>query len=101
MRIKQSGNVTKVYFDDTFDGWEQWLWLRSDAHHDSAHCRRDLEIKHLDAAVKRNALILDGGDMLDAMQGHYDPRRNYDDLRNEYKVANYYDDIENDLVKHY
>lgn len=101
MRIHQSGNVTKVYFDDTFSGWEQWLWLRSDAHHDSAHCRRDLEIKHLDAAKARNALILDGGDMLDAMQGKYDPRRNYDDLRNEYKVANYYDAIEDDAISHY
>lgn len=101
MQIKQSGNVTKVYFDDTFDGWEQWLWLRSDAHHDSAHCRRELEIKHLDAALAKKALILDAGDMLDAMQGHYDPRRNYDDLRNEYKVANYYDAIEDDAIKHY
>jgi hypothetical protein len=58
-------------------------------------------LKHLNEAVKRNALILDGGDMLDAMQGHYDPRRSYDDLRPEYKHKDYYDLIEGDAVKHY
>ena len=101
MKIQQSGSVTEVWIDDVYSGWEQWLWLRSDAHHDSAHCRRDLEKKHLEMAKVRNALILDAGDMLDAMQGRYDPRRSYDDLRPEYKVKNYYDAIVDDAIKHY
>lgn len=54
--------------------WMGWILLRSDAHHDNAKCRRDIEKRHLDLAIERNALICDGGDLFCAMQGKYDPR---------------------------
>lgn len=54
--------------------WIGWVLLRTDAHHDNAHCRRDLEKSHLDLAIARNALICDAGDAFCAMQGKYDPR---------------------------
>jgi len=38
------------------------------------------------------------GDMFDVMQGRYDPRRSYDDLRPEYKTSTYLDDIVKDAA---
>ena len=57
------------------DKWERWYLLRSDAHHDNAHCRRDIEKRHLQEAKKKNALICDFGDLFCVMQGKYDPRK--------------------------
>jgi predicted phosphodiesterase len=99
-RIEQRGNVLSVYF--TFqEGWEKWFMLSSDRHHDSKYCDRELEKVQLDKAVKRDAFIIDAGDVLDAMQGRYDPRRMYDDLRPEYMVDNYYDAIIQDASEFY
>jgi len=99
-RIEQRANVLSVYFS-FHEGWEQWFMLSSDRHHDSKYCDRELEKKHLDKAVQRDAFIIDAGDVLDAMQGRYDPRRMYDDMRPEYMVDNYYDAIVNDAVDFY
>ena len=90
-----------VEFKDISAGWEQYVLLRSDTHHDSLYCNREVEKKHLDMALERNAPIIDGGDLLDAMQGKFDPRRNYDDVRPEYLGADYYDRIVKDAVKFY
>lgn len=91
-----SAAVTTVRFTVDDADWEQWLLLRSDAHHDSPYCNRELEKRQLDLALKRNALIFDNGDCLDAMQGKFDPRRNMDEVRPEDAGADYYDRI----VKH-
>lgn len=101
MKTEKRGNVLSVYFD-VKAGWEQWLMLRSDAHHDSLHCNRDLEKRQLDKARDRNALILDGGDLNDAMQGRFDPRRTYKDIRPEYLVNDcYYDNVSLDNYQFY
>jgi len=81
---KKSKNVLALYFDDVRAGWEQWFLLRSDAHHDSAGCNRALELRHLELAKERGAHILDFGDLFDCMQGRYDPRKSYPDMRKEY-----------------
>jgi hypothetical protein len=60
-----------------------------------------LEKLHLDKALERNALIIDGGDLFDAMQGKYDPRRSYSGLRPEYKVDTYLDAIVQDAADFY
>lgn len=94
MNIEQnSRNVLTVRFPEVSAGWEFWVLLRSDAHHDSPGCRRELEKKHLEMVKEREGLWLDFGDLLDAMQGKHDRRRNYDELREEDKVADYYDSI--------
>lgn len=98
-QIKQQGAVTMVWFGGITGQVD--LMLSSDRHHDSMHCNRKLEKKQLDEAKKRQALIIDAGDPFDAMQGRYDPRRNYDDLRPEFKVQNYYDVIVNDALVFY
>ena len=78
--------------------------LRSDAHHDSVHTDRDLERKHLREACESGAYILDFGDLFDAMQGRFDPRRGPDraDLRPEYWQGHYLDrlvDVASDLYE--
>lgn len=82
-------NVLVVEFDRVRSGWEQWILLRSDAHQDNIHARRDIEERHLDLALERNAIILDFGDLFCAMQGRGDPRSSYDSLRPEHKRDDY------------
>jgi predicted phosphodiesterase len=98
---KTSGNVLTVRFKDVAAGWEQKILLTSDRHHDSVHCDRSLEKKHRDQAMEDNALIVDVGDLFDAMQGKFDPRRSYENLRPEYKTQSYLDDIVTDAAKFY
>lgn len=86
-------NVHTIRFEGLRAGWEQWILLTGDRHHDNIHCRRDLELEHLDEAKKRNAPIIDVGDLFCAMQGKWDPRRSMDDVRPEDVGANYLDRI--------
>lgn len=93
------GNVISVFFEVTA-GWEKTMLLRSDVHWDSTHCERELVLKHMKMAQEKNGLILDGGDLMDAMQGRFDPRRSYDDIRPEYLKDNkYYDNIVEDVAE--
>lgn len=80
-----------VRFDGIKTGWQQWVMLSSDRHHDNALTNWELERKHLDKAKERNALIIDAGDMFCAMQGKYDPRSSMDSLRPEHKRDDYLD----------
>lgn len=73
--------------------WEWWMLLRSDAHHDNAHCRQDAEKYHLDLAKERGAGIVDIGDLHCAMQGKYDPRADRSQLRDEHRRNNYFDQL--------
>jgi len=101
-KIEQTSNsVITVRFDDISSGWEYWVLLRSDAHHDSPYCNRKLEKKHLEMAKERDALIMDGGDTFDAMQGKFDPRRTLEDVRPEDKVADYYGAIARHAAEDY
>jgi len=96
-RIEQnSRNVITLRFDGISAGWEYWLLLMSDNHHDSTKCRRKLERSHLQMAKDRGAMVAFFGDTFDAMQGKFDPRRSLDNVRDEDKGADYYDRI----VKH-
>lgn len=87
-----------VKFDEWKTGDHQWIMFSSDRHFDSVHCDRKLMKADLEKAKERNALIIDVGDMFDVMQGRYDPRRSYDDLRPEYKTSTYLDDIVEDAA---
>ena len=96
MKIERTSNaVVTVRFDNVAAGWEHWVLLRSDAHHDSTKCNRKLEKKHLDEMVAKGGSWASFGDLFDAMQGKYDPRRNYDEVRPEDAGENYYDRIVN------
>ena len=99
--IHNSGNVMTLYIDNVFEGWEQWLLLSSDRHHDSIDCNRELELEHLEECKKRKAFIIDVGDMYDCMQGRFDPRKSYKNLRPEYKEDDYLDVIVKDAAEFY
>ena len=86
-------NVTVVKFDNLAPGWERWVMLSSDRHHDNPHCNRRLEKRHLDKAKELDALIVDCGDLFCAMQGKYDPRSSMDDIRPEDVGQDYLDRI--------
>jgi len=92
-KVEQDGAVLTVRFSGVNKGWEQWLLLSSDRHHDNTYCRRDLENAHLEQAREREALIIDCGDLFCAMQGKYDPRSNMDDIRPEDVGVDYLDRI--------
>lgn len=92
MKIKHVGlNSTIITFDGIKAGWEQWILLRSDVHHDNPKCDQKLEKKHLDQAKEYNALIIDNGDLFCAMQGKYDKRSSKDAMRPEHSHGNYLD----------
>jgi len=92
-KAEGSGAVLTVRFPGVKSGWEQWLLLSADRHHDNVYCRRDQERSHLEQAREREALILDFGDLFCAMQGKYDPRANMDDIRREDVGIDYLDRI--------
>ena len=98
MNIKQSGAVSTIHVEGLKVGWEQWVLLMSDIHHDSVQCNRDLETQHLELAKKRKAWVFIGGDLFDAMQGRFDPRRSMNELRPEYRRDDYYDYVVKDLT---
>ena len=81
--------------------WEQWILLSSDRHHDNPKTDQALEKKHLDLALKRNALIMDFGDLFCAMQGKYDPRGVKSDIRPEHCFNNYFDRLVDTAVDFY
>ena len=72
---RESRNIHTVTLEGEGRTAEWDFLLTSDRHHDNPHCKRDLELKHLDEAAERRAGILDFGDMGCLMQGRYDPRR--------------------------
>jgi len=79
----------------------QYFLLRSDVHHDSTHCNRTLEKKHLEQVKERNGLVFDFGDCYDVMQGRFDRRSSKDDLREEYKQGDYLDALVSDFAQYY
>ena len=78
---------------------EQTVYLISDAHFDSIASDRTVLKRHLDKALSEDALIILGGDWFDAMQGKFDPRRNLDELRPEYRCEKYFDVVVEDSAK--
>lgn len=102
-RIKpvQAGAVTTIRMDALEDGWQQWILLQSDNHHDAVNSNRGLEQEHLDRAIERQAIVMMFGDILDAMQGKFDPRRSMDELRPEYRHNDYYGFVVRDCAAWY
>ena len=78
-----------------------WMLVRSDAHHDSTHCDREMERRHLEQAAERGAAVVDIGDLFDAMQGRNDPRRATGGKRSDIAERAYFDAITDDAVDFY
>ncbi len=88
-----NGGVFQLSFTEIKAGWEQYILLTSDRHHDNAHTNNALEKQHLDLALERNAPIIDIGDLFCAMQGRNDRRRSRDQLRADLAEADNYFDL--------
>jgi hypothetical protein len=93
-RVQQTGAVTIVWLAESSGTLD--LMLMSDLHFDSKYCRRSLYKKHLEKAMSMGAYVIGDGDHFDAMQGRFDPRRSYDEIRPEYVDERYYDLIVED-----
>lgn len=85
----------------TEGGWEQWVLLVTDQHHDNPHTDQKMEKRHLDEAVARNAAIVMNGDTFCAMQGKYDKRSDKSCVRPEHQCSNYLDALVNTAVDFY
>lgn len=101
MIIEQRGAVTTIRVDGLKSGWRQDILLMSDLHFDSVQCNRELLAEHLAEAAKRHAWIMIFGDLFDAMQGRFDPRRSMDELRPEYRRDDYYDFVVADAARYF
>jgi hypothetical protein len=78
---------------------DRYFLFISDVHLDSVHCDRVKLKKDLDLALERNAPVFIFGDLLDLMQGKYDPRSNKADLNPKYNTARYIDEVIMDVVE--
>ena len=94
-------NSSIIRFDGIAKGWEQWILLRSDVHHDNPKCDQKLEKKHLDQARERNAIVIDNGDLFCAMQGRWDKRASKDSIRPEHAKGDYFDALVNTAAEFY
>jgi hypothetical protein len=98
MKLNKIFPNTHEFKDFQVYGKERWMLFISDVHLDSLHCDRDKLKQHLDLALKRNAPVFIFGDLLDLMQGKYDPRSNKADLNPKYNSSKYIDEVINDVV---
>ena len=80
-----------IRFDNISAGWNQKILLTADRHHDNLHTDHRLELEHLEEAKEAGAPIIDIGDLFCAMQGRYDPRKSYTNMRPEYIGDDYFD----------
>lgn len=94
-------NVTRITFDDIRKGWDAWVLLRADAHHDSPHNDERKEIQHLEAAKELGAAVLDIGDLFDVMGGRFDPRKMESGVKGKHKVDNYFGAVLDDAAEFY
>jgi len=100
MRIVQKNNrkVTLVYEELPTKSVYNLL-LMSDLHIDSVYCNRELLTKHLNMAKKDDMKVIINGDLFDAMQGRYDPRRSAKELKAIYKDDAYFDTLVADATR--
>lgn len=99
MIATQKGAVTTCKIDYINGNRNHLIFVTSDLHIDSVNCNRSVMLEDLEEAKKRDAKILIFGDIFDAMQGRFDPRRSLDELRPEYRRNDYYDYVVTDVAR--
>lgn len=91
MIVEQNTRTVLTVRFDVKAGWEKWMLLRTDAHHDNLYSNHELQKRHLEEAVERDAHIIDNGDLFCAMQGKWDRRADQSQLRPELQHKDYLD----------
>lgn len=89
----ESQNVHRINIKYSGRDWSQRVLLISDRHRDNPKCRRDIEKKLMEQALKYNAPIIDLGDFFCAMQGKGDLRGSKGDVRPENDTPTYLDSL--------
>lgn len=87
--IEQKGVVTTINIDARGQQEVNFL-LSSDRHIDNPKAKNSLAKKHLDQLKERDGLLLDFGDLFDAMQGKNDRRGSKEDIKDNLKSNNYF-----------
>ena len=83
-------NVTRVTIDcGSKKSARMPVLFTADRHWDNPKSNHEMQIKHLEWAKERNALVVDVGDLFCAMQGKGDRRASKGDLRAEHDIPNY------------
>jgi hypothetical protein len=98
---RPSKTVVRVEVDASAKGFEWWVLLSSDRHHDNAYCNQKAEKAHLDLAKERGAGIIDIGDCLCLMQNRMDPRSDKSQLRDEHNRNDYFDAVVEEAAEFY
>lgn len=83
----------------TFSKASQWIYLSSDWHWDSTKCDRETLEQDLATAKRIGAAVCSFGDHFDCMGGKYDPRSSKSEVRPEFSVGNYFDEIVNQCAE--
>lgn len=96
IEVTQRGAVTTI----SSSGGIKFLQL-SDIHFDSIECDRKQLFSDMKQAVDTGWYILMLGDIFDAMQGRFDPRRSMNKVRPEYRTEDYYDAVVNDAIEQF
>ena len=86
-------NVLNIEFNDVTAGWEQHILLTSDRHWDSGKSDRAMQKRHLQKALDHDALIMDFGDLFDAMQGRNDKRGSKSSVLQELNESDYFNQL--------
>jgi len=95
--LRKARNIHHVDLDFESRGTTKTFLFISDVHYDSVKCDRSLLHRHLDEAQDIGAGVFIFGDLFDLMQGRFDPRGNYSELRPEYKSCTYVDEVIQDV----
>jgi len=90
--VSEDGVLT-ITFDNLKSGWEQHILLTSDRHWDSRHSDRKMQKRHLERAMEHDALIMDFGDLFDAMQGRNDRRGHKSAVLEEFGKSDYFNQL--------
>ena len=72
--VARTNDVITVRYENVCAGWEAWTLFSGDRHMDSRDSDWAMQERHFNECVERNAIVLDGGDLCDAMQGRNDKR---------------------------
>lgn len=97
--LRKSRNVHELNIEFKSRKGVESLLLISDIHFDGMKCDRARLFKHLKEAQRLNAGVFIFGDLFDLMQGRFDPRGNYSELRPEYKSCVYVDEVIQDVAE--
>ena len=95
MDVRRNGETVDLIMPLTADTKETF-YITSDLHIDSVYCDRDALMHDL---KQNNGYIIFIGDIFDAMQGRFDPRKSMDNLRPEYRRNDYYDYVIKDVAE--